>query len=80
MKADQKEYKCGVCNEYNFENIKISIVLKCPMCETEFRRDEIGIMISRDPSDNWKKRNIEVWESIKKINYPPNYMEIYTLK
>ncbi len=50
------------------------------MCETEFRRDEIGIMISRDPSDDWKKRNIEVWESIKKINYPPNYMEIYTLK
>jgi len=79
MKANQKEYRCGVCNETNFENIKISIIFKCPKCETEFRRDETGIMISRDPSDEWKKRNIEVWESIKEINYPPKYMEIYSL-
>lgn len=30
MKADQKEYSCGVCNEYSFKNIKISIDFKYP--------------------------------------------------
>ena len=80
MKADEKEYRCGVCNEYNFTNIKISIAFKCPKCETEFKRDYIGIMISRDPSNDWKKRNMEVWESIKEINYSPKYLEIFTLE
>ena len=79
MKADEKKYRCGVCNQDESINIKIGITFKCPECETEFKRDNIGIMIIRDPSNDWKKRNMEVWESIKKINYPPNYMEIFTL-
>ena len=79
MKANQKEYRCGVCNEIDFENIQISSIFKCSNCETEFIRDEKGIMIIRDPSDDWKKCNIEVWESIKKLNYPPErYIETYT--
>lgn len=78
MKADQKEYRCGVCNEYAFENITITNNFKCPICMTEFIRDVIGIMISKNPSDDWKKKNVEVWDSIKEINYPPNYMEIFT--
>ena len=59
---------------------KYAISFKCPKCETEFKRDYIGIMISRDPSNDWKKRNMEVWESIKEINYPPKYLEIFTLE
>ncbi|MDO9516496.1 MAG: hypothetical protein Q7J10_00440 [Methanosarcinaceae archaeon] len=80
MKSDQKEYKCGVCNEFDFENIIINSSFKCPECETEFKRDKIGIMINIDPSDDWKKRNMEEWESIKEFNYPPKYIETYTLK
>lgn len=77
MKANQKEYRCGVCNEFNFEDLKGSI-FKCPECETEFIKDKTGIMISRDPSDDWKKGNIKEWESIKEFNYPPKYIETYT--
>lgn len=81
MKIGQKEYRCGVCNEYAFSNILISHGFVCPRCETEFRRDDVGIFITKEPSEEWKRRNQDVWEGIKKINYPyPKYIELFTLR
>lgn len=80
MKIGQKQYKCGVCGQYIFDNIFVGVGFICPICETAFKRDDIGILITRDPSDGWKRRNADVWESIKRFNYPPKYMEIFTLK
>jgi len=76
MNADEKEYRCGVCNKCNLD-LKIGFAFKCYECKTEFKMNDIGIIIIREPSNDWKKRNIEVWESIKKINYPPNYIEYF---
>ena len=76
MNVDEKEYRCGVCNKCVID-IKIGFTFKCYECKTEFKVNDIGIIIIREPSNDWKKRNMEVWESIKKINYPPNYIEYF---
>ena len=73
----KKFYRCGICGEFEFQNIFDSISFKCPKCETEFSRNDIGIMIGKTPSEDWKNRNIDIWNEIKEINCPPNYIEIF---
>jgi DNA-directed RNA polymerase subunit RPC12/RpoP len=48
MKADEKEYRCGVCNEIVFKNIQTSPGFACANCQIHFRRDRRGIKIVRE--------------------------------
>ncbi len=81
MRKGQKKYVCGVCNEYSFPNILISHGFVCPRCKTHFVRDDVGIFITREPSEGWKRQNQDVWEGIKKYNYPyPKYLELFDYK
>ncbi len=80
MKRNQKEYSCGVCNETVFPNILIGVGFVCPKCKTHFRRDDIGIIITKEPSDEWKNRNVDGWKVVKEFQLPPKYIEIFDLK
>jgi DNA-directed RNA polymerase subunit RPC12/RpoP len=78
MRANEKAYRCGVCGVTLFENIQISPGFVCHECQTHFMRDQIGIKIAREPSEEWKRRNRDSWESVKKYYASGNYIEIFT--
>lgn len=80
MKRNQKEYRCGVCNEAEFPNMLIGVGYTCSKCKTNFRRDDTGIFITKEPSDEWKKHNADEWKNIKEFILPPKYIETFEFK
>ena len=84
MKRSQKEYRCGVCHEVVSTNMLIGVGYTCSKCDTSFQKDDNGIFITKEPSQEWGRRNPNAWaswESIKKIVYPsPKYIEVFEYK
>ncbi len=77
MKADETKYTCGVCHKTQFDNIQKFPIFGCDKCQASFIRDNIGIKIVREPSQEWKKRNKQLWDSAKEIISPDNYIETF---
>jgi hypothetical protein len=81
MKRSQKEYRCDVCNEVVSTNMLIGVGYTCSICDTSFQKDESGIFITKEPSQEWRRRNAiawESWQSKKGLVYPyPKYVEVF---
>ena len=78
MKADEKKYTCGVCLGVLFEDTIFYKRFACHKCKTHFmREDPIGIKILKEPTEDWKKNNKPLWESVKIILSSSDYIEIF---
>ncbi len=78
MKRSQKEYNCFVCGKVVSTNMLIGGIYTCGECKTSYQKDAAGIFITKEPSQDWGKRNVNawaLWESSKKFAHP--YVEIF---